>query len=450
MKRNAVAWSTVVSLLAVLPGRVASAHAGLPETSNIAIRRGHPRDFFVGTTFGAVISRDNGQSWRWVCPDAMGYGGWRPEAYLWRETGDILAATGSALLHSPDEGCTWRAHPFFKPTWVTGLAGHPTDDRVFYAVTGRPGLANGVYRSDDGGETWTATPLLRAGLELNAVRVSPVDPRRVYASGVSNNQMVLLRSDDAGTTWQEFPHAMPELLRPYALTVVALDPVDEDVVWTRVSAQGYTHLHRSDDGGRTLTQVSVLDDTFINMDLSSDGATAWVGTLNYFFQGPSAGPLEKQPLPTGNACVLRDGETLYGCGSTWLHDWALARSTDQGRTWEHIFALYEIQGTQLCPRGTPVRDLCPSRWPQLAEQLGAPLYPDGGVEEPPPPFDAGTADAGTPDAGTPDAGPQLPDEPPAPPKSSGCGASPGAPVPVLWLLSTLLPWRRRPRRPHLG
>ncbi|WP_163784542.1 WD40/YVTN/BNR-like repeat-containing protein [Myxococcus vastator] len=436
--RITVAWSTIASLLAWLPGVAAHAHAGLPETSNVTLRRGHPQDFFSGTTFGAVISRDSGKTWRWVCPDAMGYGGWRPEAYLWRETGDILAATGSALLHSPDEGCSWRTHPFFKSTWVTGLAAHPTDDRVFHAVTGRPGIANGVYRSDDGGETWTATPLLRTGLELNAVRVSPVDPRRLYVSGVSNNQMVVLRSDDAGDTWQEFPHALPELLRPYALTVVAVDPVAVDGVWVRVSAQGYTHLLRSEDGGRTLTQVTVLDDTFINMDLSSDGGTAWVGTLNYFFMGASTGPLEKQPLPTGNACVLRDGETLYGCGSTWLHDWALARSTDQGRTWEHIFALYEIQGTQLCPRGTPVRDLCPARWPQLAEQLGAPLYPDGGVEEPPPP-----PDAGTPDAGTADAGQQPPE-----PKSGGCAAASGPTLPLLLLLSFLLPRRRGPRRPH--
>ncbi|QDE71841.1 WD40/YVTN/BNR-like repeat-containing protein [Myxococcus xanthus] len=445
--RITVAWSTVASLLALLPGMAAHAHAGLPETSNVTLRRGHPQDFFSGTTFGAVISRDSGKTWRWVCPDAMGYGGWRPEAYLWRETGDILAATGSALLHSPDAGCSWRTHPFFKSTWVTGLAAHPTDDRVFHAVTGRPGIANGVYRSDDGGETWTATPLLRTGLELNAVRVSPVDPRRLYVSGVSNNQMVVLRSDDAGDTWQEFPHALPELLRPYALTVVAVDPVAVDVVWVRVSAQGYTHLLRSEDGGRTLTQVTVLDDTFINMDLSSDGGTAWVGTLNYFFMGASTGPLEKQPLPTGNACVLRDGETLYGCGSTWLHDWALARSTDQGRTWEHIFALYEIQGTQLCPRGTPVRDLCPARWPQLAEQLGAPLYPDGGVEEPPPP-DAGTPDAGTPDAGAADAGQQPPEQRPPEPKSGGCAAAAGPALPLLLLLSSLLPRRRGPRRPH--
>ncbi|MCP3140022.1 exo-alpha-sialidase [Pyxidicoccus xibeiensis] len=450
--RNALSWRVLAALLALGPGAAAHAHAGLPETSNVTLRRGHPEDFFVGTTFGAVISRDSGKTFRWICPDALGAAAWQPRAFLWREAGDIMAASGNALLRSPDGGCTWNTHPYFASNWVTGLAAHPTDDRILYAVTGRTlaGLANGVHRSRDGGETWEATSLLRTGLTLNGVRVSSADPRRVYATGDASGKLMLLRSDDAGDTWQEFTHTLPDLLRPYDLIVEAVGPTSADSVFFQVSAQGYTHLLRSDDGGRTLTQLDVLADRFINMDLSSDGNTAWVGTLNYFFRGPSTGPLEKQPLPTGNACVLRVGETLYGCGSTWLHDWALARSTDQGTTWQPIFGLYDIQGPHHCPRGTPVRELCPARWPQLAEQLGAPLYPDGpdGGPEEPPPVDAGTPDAGTPDAGTPDAGgPTDPEQPPAP-KTDGCGAAPGNAVPLLMLLSTLttLTLGRRGRR----
>lgn len=440
--RTAVCWS-VVTLLALGTGTAAHAHAGLPETSNVTVRRGHPEDFFVGATFGAVISRDSGRTWRWICPAAMGYGGWNPGEYLWREAGDLLAATGSALLRSADGGCSWSTHPAFKDTWVAALAAHPTDDRILYIATGKPTVPNGVYRSQDGGETWEPTSLLRAGLTLNAVRVSPADPRRVYASGEGGGRLLLLRSDDAGATWQESPHTLPELLRPYDLVLTAVDPASADGLWARVSAQGYTHLMRSDDGGRTLTQVHVLDDVFVNMDVSADGATAWVGTLNSFFRGPRSGPLEQLGLPTGNACVRRQGQTLYGCGSTWLHDWALARSEDQGTTWEPLFTLYGIQGTHLCPRGTPVRDICPALWPQLADQLGAELYPDGGVEEPPP--DAGTGDAGTVSSGTEDAGTPPPGGTP-PAKSGGCGAAPGNAASALVLLSTLFTWRRGRRR----
>ncbi|AGC48913.1 BNR/Asp-box repeat-containing protein [Myxococcus stipitatus DSM 14675] len=440
-------WSRVLPLLALCAGSTALAHAGLPETSNVTLRRGHPEDIFLGATFGAVISRDAGKTFRWICADAIGYGGWTPTSYLWREAGDILTATGSALLRSPDGGCSWSAHPFFKDTWVSAMAAHPTDDRILYVVTARHGKPNGVYRSQDGGETWAPSPLMRPGLLLNAVRVSPANPRRVYVSGKEENRLLLLRSDDAGETWTETVHPLPELQLPYDLLVEAADPASADVVWARVSAQGSTFLLRSDDAGQTLTTVSKIDDVFINMELSADGKTTWVGTLNHFFKGPSTGPLAMRSLPTGNACVLRDGDTLYACGSTWLHDWALARSTDEGDTWTHLFGLYEIQGAHHCPTGTPVRNVCPGRWPQLAEQLGAPLYP-----EEPPPDDGGTLpDAGTPDAGAPDSGSSSdagtqPEPPPPPKSSSGCGAMGGNIVPLLLLLLPLTLLRRGPRR----
>ncbi|MFY2559050.1 WD40/YVTN/BNR-like repeat-containing protein [Corallococcus terminator] len=440
-------WSLVATLLALGVGGTARAHAGLPETSNVTLRRGHPEDFFLGATFGAVISRDSGKTFRWICPTAMNYGGWSPNAYLWREAGDLMAATGSALLRSPDGGCSWNTHPYFKDTWVAGLAAHPTDDRILYVVTSRHGKPNGVYRSLDGGETWAPSPLLRQGLVLNAVRVSPANPQRLYVSGKEESRMLLLRSDDAGETWTEVAHPLSELMLPYDLLVETADPISPDVLWARVSSQGATYLLRSDDAGQTLKVISTINDVFINMELSADGKTAWVGTLNHFFRGPSTGPLQMLSLPTGNACVLRDGQTLYGCGSTWLHDWAFARSTDEGSTWQALFGLYEIQGTHHCPKGTPVRDLCPGQWPQLAEQLGAPLYPDGPPEEPP--EDAGTSeDAGTPvDAGTtPEDAGTTPQPLPTPKGSGGCGAMGGNMVPVLLLLSTLTLLRRGRRR----
>jgi photosystem II stability/assembly factor-like uncharacterized protein len=435
--RHAVLGRAAAILLALGAGGAAHAHAGLPETSNVNVRRGHPEDMLVGASFGVAISRDSGATWRWICRAAMGNGAWNPESYVWREAGDILAATGEALLRSPDGGCSWSKHASFANLWVTGLAAHPTDDRVLYAITGRPSQNNGVFRSDDGGETWAPTALRRQGLILNGVRVSPGDPRRVYASGEEGDRLLLFRSDDGGATWHEYAQPLPELTRPYDLVVVAVDPASADGVWVRVSSQAQTHLLRSDDGGATLKPVHVLNEVFVNMDLSSDGGVAWVGTPTTFFRGPSSGPLEAMPLPSGNACVLRQGETLLACGSSWVHDWALARSTDQGTTWDPIFGLDEIQGPHQCPQGTPVRELCPALWPLQAVEIGA----DAGVVEPPPPSDAGTRDAGTPDTGTPDGG-----TPPPPPKSGGCGAGPGNAVPALMLLSTLTLWRRGRRR----
>ncbi|RKH10054.1 hypothetical protein D7X74_28290 [Corallococcus sp. CA047B] len=446
MKKPRITGGWGAAAVAVLLGSgTAWAHAGLPETSNVTLRRGHPEDYFVGATFGAVISRDSGQTWRWVCPDAMGYGGWRPESFVWRGSGELLAATGNALLRSKDGACSWSAHPSFKDTWVTGLAVHPTDDAVMYTATGRSTSAtNGLFRSDDGGETWRALPLQRAGILFSAVRVSTANPSTLYVSASDTTRMYLFRSDDAGETWEEATQTFPELVRPFDFVVTATDPVDAKGVWARVSAQGSTHILHSTDGGRTFTarSGSGIDDVFVNMDVSSDGGTAWVSTYNSFFRSQAGGAFDKLTLPTGNACVTRVGEVLYGCGSPWLHDWSLARSHDDGTTWEPLFSLENIQGSHQCPAGTPVRDLCPSRWPQLAETIGAPLYPDG------------IPDAGVPDAGTStvdagvvppsDAGTSPDGDDPKPPPKSGCAAAPATTLlPFLFLLPL---WRRGRRR----
>ena len=70
-------WSLLLALLA-LRAAPALAHNGLPETSTISVRRGSEEDLIVGATFGAVISPDRGQTWRWICPDGMCMVAWRP------------------------------------------------------------------------------------------------------------------------------------------------------------------------------------------------------------------------------------------------------------------------------------------------------------------------------------------------------------------------------------
>lgn len=413
----------LLTCLGVLSAASVHAHGGLMETQSYTSRRGHPEDQLMSFTRGALISRDNGGSWRWVCAEAMGYGSWQPESYAWLSNGDILTATGKALLRSRDGGCSWAPSTAFQDGWVSALAEHPTNDALLYAATGRPAVTNLLYRSEDGGETWKPTSLSREAV-FSAVRVASSNPKRLYLSGWKGYDMYLFRSDDEGETWEDLPQAFPSGLQgAYDLKLLSVSPANPDVLWVRVSSRGtvgnilYTVL-RSDDGGRTLTSVLELEDPLVNMDVSADGRTAWVATYNHFFRGREGESFLQQPLPTGNACVTRVDDVLYACGSTWVHEWALARSADEGTSWEPLFSLREVQGVHECPAGTPVRERCSSLWPQLAGQLGAPISP------------------AQPDAGTP------PDDE-APPKSEGCGAAGGSAGMAPLLLLTLM---RRGRR----
>lgn len=427
-------WRLLLVLLALRAAPVL-AHAGLPETSNLSIRRGSQDDLISGTTFGAVISRDKGQTWRWICPEGMGSGAWRPERYFWLSGGDLLAATGNPLIRSNDGGCTWASHPFFKDTWVTNLAVHPTDERLMFVTTGKPSVANGIYRSEDAGATWTPALPLRIEDRYGSIRIAPSDARRIYASGQDNTgAMFIERSDDAGQTWTRVPQPLPQLQRPYDLIVLLVSEASPDILWARVSATednlGYSYLLKSTDGGATFTPAMKTVDVIVGAEASADGRTVWVSTPVHMYRGREGEQFTELPIPNGNACALRVGGMLYGCGSSWVHDWALARSFDEGTTWEPVFNLNGIQGAHQCPAGTSVQQFCPSRWPQLAAILGAPTYGDGGVDAPP---DAGT---GEPPAETP------PDE------KCGCGSASGA-FPAALLFFTLA-LGRRSRRAQLG
>ncbi|HYO53636.1 WD40/YVTN/BNR-like repeat-containing protein [Archangium sp.] len=428
MKPPAVpCWRLLLALL-VLQSLPVLAHGGLPETSNVTVRRGHDEDLLVGATFGAVVTRDHGQTWNWICPEAMGVGSWRPERYHWMQGGDIIAASGNALVRSRDGGCTWETHPFFKDKGATSLDKHPTDERFLYLATGKYASPNGVYRSDDGGETWVPTPLQREDVVFTALRVAPSDPRRLYVTGQTTSAPLLFRSDDGGQSWTELPQSLPQLTRPYDLFLMEVSEASPDVLWARVSAQGYSYVLKSEDGGATLSPVLKVADVIYGMEASADGRTVWVATPVRLYRSQNGKAFTVLPLPSGNSCARREGNVLYGCGSSWVHEWALARSSDEGTTWQPLFGLHDIQAPQLCPAGTPTRDVCTPLWPQLAQTLGLSSAPDGGV---PPSPDAGTS--------------EQPEQPPASPRD-GCSAATGL-VPSALLLFALALARQTRRRP---
>jgi hypothetical protein len=302
-------------------------------------------------------------------------------------------------------------------------------------VTGRPNTPNGLYRSDDGGETFTTTALLRSDATFNAVEVAPSDPRRLYVSGQTPAGLRVFRSGDAGETWEELPPLMPELSAPYGLQVMRVAKNDADHLWAHISSQGSTYMLESRDGGHTFQSVLTLDEPLINAESSADGRTLWVATITQLLRSRDGAPATPLPSPKGNACVQREGDVLYACGSTWVHDWALARSRDEGDTWEPVFSLPDIQGVHACPAGTPTHEVCGPRWPQLAQLLKIPL--DGGTPEPVP--DAGTPEP-VPDAGTP-GGVKKP-LPLSEPK--GCSATGVGGLAAAWALTFAV--RRRSRR----
>ena len=168
------------------------------------------------------------------------------------------------VFKTTDGGRTWRKVLFRdNKTGAVDLSLDPTNPSVLYAAlweafrteyqmsSGGPG--SGLFKSTDGGETWTEItrrPGLPAGvIGRIGVAVSGADPNRVYAL-VENDNGGLFSSDNAGATWTLVNSNRSIRQRAFYYTHITADPKNKDVVYAL-----NTSLFKSTDGGKTLTSV---------------------------------------------------------------------------------------------------------------------------------------------------------------------------------------------------
>ena len=122
-----------------------------------------------------------------------------------------------------------------------GLAVDPKDANVLYAGA----FGGGVWKSTDGGASWSRLAGLPAQETVNAVAVSPADSRTVLAAGFT----ALWRSADAGATWKK---VLDQKVQQPAMTGFAFDPTAPATVYASADNDGFpTGVFKSTDSGAT-------------------------------------------------------------------------------------------------------------------------------------------------------------------------------------------------------
>lgn len=417
-----------LALAAVLCPAVALANGRAPLTNGLHFRPGDDHALYVSATFGLLVSRDDGCSFRWICEDNIGYGGTFDPKYRIAADGTIFATTFSGLRVSRDGGCTFTTATADLPagdpgriagTWIDAIDLGPTGE--VWVATADGTKPNDIFRSTDGGVTFEPRGMSSPSIWWKSLAIAPSRAQRIYATGYQVSGALadggrlpptghLEITDDSGAHWVESPLANVQfgiMPLPY---VVGVLPTNPDVVF--MSSAGANppsgdRLYRSTDGGMTWTEVLATTGPVLDVSIGSAGVVI-VATLGAAFRSTDAGvafePLAGAPQL---ACVgqRRNGET-YGCAANWQPDFqALGRTLD-GRAWDKVFRFVELAGPVECPAGTPQRDTCATQWPALQTQFGA----------------TGPTSCGL--------GPQADDTPVPPRKSGGCcdagDASPGA------------------------
>lgn len=140
-----------------------------------------------------------------------------------------------------------------------------------FFVSGGP--TSGLYRSTDGGTTWTE---LTEGLPEGdkgriALSVAPSKPEWVYAT-VESESTALYRSEDGGDTWARKDDSLNVQMRPFYFGELKVDPSDH----LRVYKPGFSTTV-STDGGETF---SGMFGAGFSISVHPDHHALWISPLN--------------------------------------------------------------------------------------------------------------------------------------------------------------------------
>jgi photosystem II stability/assembly factor-like uncharacterized protein len=178
------------------------------------------------------------------------------------------------LWRSKDGGVTWT--PVFdgKPVSSIGaIAVAPSDHRVVYVGTGEPNMRNdiafgdGVWRSSDGGTTWTHVGL-DATSQIAQIAVDPHDANALYVAAVGDPfapgaARGIYKSTDGGAHWEHVLSLGPQT----GASSVVISPSDSRNLfaamwtvqrrpWMLTSGGPEDGLYHSSDGGAHWTRVT--------------------------------------------------------------------------------------------------------------------------------------------------------------------------------------------------
>lgn len=297
----------------------------------------------------------------------------------------FIATAAGGVFRTTDRGTNWA--PIFDVTGETSIGSiaiAPSNSQRIYVGTGEANggapegafFGNGIYRSDDGGDTWNNMGLPNSN-HIGRIIVDPNDQDRVFAAVAGklygyNPERGIYRSTNGGTDWERVLHVTDST----AATEIVMNPANTNILfaamwertrkpWQRDYGGVTSAIHRSMDGGDTWEQLgsgnglpapddqtgriglaisesnpsiiyaryttNEITNTFDAIYKSVDNGTNWVEinsaelvNIDAFF-GWYFGNIRVNPINPDEVYVL--GQTLY-------------RSTNSGDDWQQVNGMH--------------------------------------------------------------------------------------------------------------
>jgi len=276
---------------------------------------------------------------------------------------------GTGMYKSEDAGKSWK-HVGLEDSWHIGeIAIHPENpDIVLVAVLGHFWSTNknrGLYRTEDGGDSWQHVLYINDKTGANDVVISPTNPEIMYASmwennpGISGKNSGIYKSSDGGIHWKHVTNGLPKGkgLGRIGLAVSYQNPdkayalIDNLANDKRKAAE----IYKTEDGGVSWNKTHEEDFLFfsgigwyfadiytspdddeqiyglgVNLAFSKDGGKSYSkmgGQVNHYFPSVAQGlhldhcELWINPNNADHLILGNDGGLYvsFDRGSSWMH-----------------------------------------------------------------------------------------------------------------------------------
>ncbi|MCB8942418.1 MAG: glycosyl hydrolase [Ardenticatenaceae bacterium] len=235
---------------ALMGGRIAdiAVHPHKSSTWYVAVGSGNLwKTTNAGITWQPVFDKQTAYSIGCVTLDPT-----NPET-VWVGTGENVSGRhvgwGDGVYRSLNGGRTWQCMGLENSQHIGKILVDPRDGRTVYVAAEGPlwsaGGDRGVYKTSDGGQTWTHVLALDEHTGVTDIVFDPANPDTLYAAAYQRRRHIysfmgggpgsgIYKSTDAGATWRRITEGLPK--GDMGKIGLAVTPADPELVYATIEA----------------------------------------------------------------------------------------------------------------------------------------------------------------------------------------------------------------------